>query len=184
MSWKACWPTVDRSGSADAIRSGTFRGVRGKISSGFRLFAPVLAGAALLAGCGNVHENEPRPPIPAVITVTVDDGKIDVSPSAVGQPGERGPYLNQNANAPENQADRRAPLVTRFAIANLTRRDTRLVVEGPAGHTAPLVASGSADFTMAMPTGTYRLSSPASSGTVRLAVGRSRISSDGDVLIP
>lgn len=146
---------------------------------------PVLAGAALLlAGCGKVHENEPRPPIPAVISVTVGDGKIDVSPDAVGEPGERGPYLNQNANAPENQADRRAPLVARFAVANLTRKNTRLVVEGPAGHRTPLVASGSADFTMAMPTGVYRLSSPASSGSTRLAVGRSRISSGGDVLIP
>lgn len=158
--------------------------MRGKFSSGFRLFAPVLAGAALLAGCGNVHENEPRPPIPTVISVTVADGKIDVSPAVAGQPGERGPYLNQNANAPQNQADRRAPLVARFAIANLTRKKTRLIVEGPAGHAAPLVASGSADFTMAMPTGIYRLSSPASSGTTRLAVGHSRISSGGDVLIP
>lgn len=156
-----------------------------------RLLAPVFAGAALLiaaalplAGCGNVHENQPRPPVPTVISVTVGGERIGVSPDIAGEPGERGPYLNQNRNAPQNQADRRAPLVARFAVANLTRRNTRLVVEGPAGHTVPLVGSGSADFTMALPTGTYRLTSPASSATTRFTVDRSRISSGGDVLIP
>lgn len=152
---------------------------------GFRFLVPVLAGAALLlAGCGDVHENKPRPPIPAVIGVTVAGEGIDVSPKTSGAPGERGATLNQNRNAPENQADRGAPLVVRIAVANLTSRDTELTVEGPASHTEKLVGSGSAAFQMALPTGTYRLSSPASSGTVRFNVGPSRISSDGDVLIP
>lgn len=152
---------------------------------GFRFAVPVLAVSVLaLTGCGNVHENKPRPPIPAVVSVTVDEAGIDVSPAAVGEPGERGAYLNQNRNAPQNQADRAAPLVTRFAIANLTPRDTRVALEGPAGRVVPLVGSGSADFTIALPTGTYRLSSPVSTRTTRLAVGSSRISSGSDVLVP
>jgi hypothetical protein len=37
---------------------------------------------------------------------------------------------------------------------------------------------------MALPTGIYLFSSPASSGTARLNVGLSRDSSSGDVLLP
>lgn len=154
-------------------------------SRGFRFLAPALAGATLLlAGCGNVHENEPRPPVPAAIGVSIANQSIDVSPETSGAPGERGPTLNQNLNAPENQADRKAPLVVRIAVANLTRQNTVLRVEGPASHTERVIGSGSASFQMALPTGIYRLSSPASSGTVRFNVGPSRISSGGDVLIP
>lgn len=119
-----------------------------------------------------------------MVTVTVGADEINVSPDAAGEPGERGPYLNQNRNAPQNQADRKAPLVVNIAVANLTRQDTKLVIEGPEGHVEPLVGSGSAAFNMALPTGAYRLSSPASSDTTVLTVGRSRISSGGDVLIP
>lgn len=145
----------------------------------------LLAAGAIVAGCGaKSHENEPRPPIPSTVTVTVGADRVDVSPEASGEPGERGPYLNQNRNAPQNQADRDAPLVVNFAVANLTREDTELVIEGPEGRVEPLVGSGSAAFNMALPTGIYRLSSPASSDTTRITVGRSRISSGGDVLIP
>ncbi len=145
----------------------------------------LLAAGTIIAGCGaKSHENEPRPPIPAVVTVTVGADEIDVSPAAAGEPGERGPYLNQNRNAPQNQSDRRAPLVVNIAVANLTREDTELTIEGPVGRVEKLVAAGSAAFNMALPTGVYRLSSPASTDTTRLTVGRSRISSGGDVLIP
>lgn len=152
---------------------------------GLRLLLPALAGMALfVAGCGQVHENQPRPPVPAVLGVTVAGDRIDVSPEAVGEPGETGPRLNQNRNAPENQSDRGAPLVVRIAVANLTRQRTRLIVEGPVGESVPLVGSGSASFQMALPSGIYLLSSPASAGTRRFTVGGSRISSGGDVLIP
>lgn len=145
----------------------------------------LLAAGAIVAGCGSEsHENEPRPPIPAVVSVTVAADEINLAPEAAGEPGERGPYLNQNRNAPENQADQDAPLVVNVAVANLTRKDTVLRLEGPVGHVQRLVGSGSAAFTMALPTGAYRLSSPASTGTTRMEVGDSRISSSGDVLIP
>lgn len=145
----------------------------------------LLAAGAIIAGCGaKTHENEPRPPIPFVVGVTVGDDGINVSPETAGRPGERGPYLNQNRNAPQNQADRKAPLVVNIAVANLTRKDTELVIEGPASRTEKLVGAGSAAFNMALPTGVYRLSSPASSKSTRLTVGRSRVSSGGDVLIP
>jgi hypothetical protein len=124
-----------------------------------------------------------------VVSVSVGEDQIEATAaegSGVGEPGARQPYLNQNANAPQNQADRAAPAVVNVAIANLTGRATELVMEGPEGvnRTVPLTPGGSGSFNMALPTGIYRFSSPASSGTARLNVGNSRVSSGGDVLLP
>ncbi len=102
----------------------------------------------------------------------------------VGEPGARQPYLSQNANAPQNQADRDAPAAVSVAIANNTNRETILRLEGPVERDVELTPNGSASFNMDLPTGIYLLSSPASSGTARLNVGNSRVSSSGDVLLP
>lgn len=157
---------------------------------GFRVTLAALAACAVLAGCGNsTHENDPRPPVPTVVSVSVSEDEIQATAAeggGVGEPGARQPYLNQNANAPQNQADREAPAVVNVAIANLTGRATELVMEGTSGvsRTVPLTPGGSGSFNMALPTGVYRFTSPASSGTGRLVVGRSRVSSGGDVLLP
>lgn len=125
--------------------------------------------------------------MPTVVSVIVNDDSIEAKPAmgiGVGEPGARQPYVNQNDNAPQNQADRAAPAVVNFAIANLTDRATTLRMQGPVERRIVLTPSGSASFNIALPTGIYLFSSPASSGTGRLTVGRSRVSSGGDLLLP
>jgi hypothetical protein len=122
-----------------------------------------------------------------VVSVSVGEDEINAKAAigqGVGEPGARQPYLNQNRNAPQNQADRKAPAVVNVAIANLTDRATTLRMQGPVHRVVALTPGGSGSFNMALPTGIYLFSSPASSGTARLNVGRSRVSSGGDVLLP
>jgi hypothetical protein len=142
----------------------------------------------VLAGCGATsHENEPRPPVPTAVSISVSADAIDADAAegrGVGEPGARQPYLNQNRNAPQNQADRKAPAVVSFAVANLTDRATTLYMQGPVERRLALTPGGSGSFGIALPTGDYLFSSPASKGTARLTVGRSRVSSSGDVLLP
>ncbi len=102
----------------------------------------------------------------------------------VGEIGARQPYVNQNRNAPQNQANRKAPAVVNFAIANLTGRATTLRMRGPVEKELILTRGGSGSFNMALPTGIYFFTSPASSGVGRLSVGLSRVSSGGDLLLP
>jgi len=145
----------------------------------------VVAAAIALSACGNSsHPNEPRPPVPTTLTVTIGRDAVDVSPERLGFPGERQQNISQNANAPQVEADRKAPFTVRGSIANLTRVNTELVLEGPVNRTVPITGSGSANFTAALPTGIYRLSSPASTGRTLITVGRSRNSSATDVLTP
>ena len=150
----------------------------------------MLAVSAVFIGCGSsTHENEPWPPVPTVVSVSVGADEIEAAPAegtGVGEPGARQPYLNQNANAPQNQADREAGAVVNFAIANLTDKATILTMEGTSGisRKVPLTPGGSGSFNMELPTGIYRFTSPASSGTARLTVGHSRVSSGGDLLLP
>lgn len=150
--------------------------------------AAFLAACASIVGCGaTTHENDPRPPVPTVVSVSVSEDEINAKAAigqGVGEPGARQPYLNQNRNAPQNQADRKAPAVVNVAIANLTRRATTLRMQGPVDRVVALTPGGSGSFDMALPTGIYLFSSPASSGTARLNVGRSRVSSGSDVLLP
>jgi len=122
--------------------------------------------------------------VPQVLSVSIADDEILVSPEVVSLPGRRPVNISQNENAPINQADRKAPAVVQFAISNLTSRNTRMIVEGPVEASQVMTAEGSGGFRKALPTGIYRISSPASSGTVRFAVGRSRVSSNGDLLTP
>lgn len=139
----------------------------------------------LLSACGSEsHKNDPRPPVPTVVSVSVADNEILVNPEIVGRPGEIPVNIDQNRNSPINQGDPKAPAVVSVAISNLTNRDTKLILEGPASFEEPLTANGSGSFQRALPTGIYRLSSPASTGTKRFAVGPSRVSSSGDLLTP
>jgi len=122
-----------------------------------------------------------------VVSIAVSEDEISAKPaegSAVGTPGPRQPYLNQNANAPQTPADPEAPAVVNVAITNLTGRPTELVMDGPEHRVVPLTPGGSGSFNMALPHGIYRFSSPASTDTTRLIVGRKRVSSSGDLLLP
>ncbi len=150
--------------------------------------ATLISICAALAGCGaTTHENEPRPPIPTAVSLSVGEDSIGAKVAAgrgVGEPGARQPYLNQNRTAPQNQADRRAPAVVRFAIANLTDRATVLRMQGPVERRVALTPGGSGSFSMDLPSGIYLFTSPASTGSARLNVGMNRVSSSGDVLLP
>lgn len=144
----------------------------------------VLAGS-LVAGCtAETHPNDPRPPLIPVVSVSVSEDSIEVAPRGVGLPGQRTPNLNQNRNAPQNQGDRAAPAVVNFRTSNLIRREVPLVLEGPVGRTYPMAPASPGSFLAGLKPGIYRLSSPASSGTARLVVGASRVSSSGDLLTP
>lgn len=141
--------------------------------------------AAVLAGCtAESHENDPRPPVIPVVSVSVGADEITVAPRGIGLPGQLPVNLNQNNNAPISQADRNAPAVVDFRISNLVRRAAPLVLEGPVDRIYPMAPSSPAQFTAGLENGIYRLSSPASTGTTLFIIGPSRISSAGDVLTP
>jgi hypothetical protein len=145
----------------------------------------VLAAGALLAGCtAESHENEPRPPLAQVISVAVSDEGIEVAPRVVDFPGQLPLNINQNANAPVSQSDPDQGAVVNFRISNQTRRNAPLVLEGPVEQVVRMTPSAPTQFQTALEPGIYRLSSPASAGTGRFVVGRSRISSANDVLTP
>lgn len=164
---------------------GRFRTVRGTWVTA----AALLAACAVLAGCGNsTHENKARPPLPTVVSVAVSEDEIEAKAAigrGVGEPGARQPYLNQNANAPQNQSDREVPANVKVAIANLTDEATTLRIQGgDIDQEIDLTPGGSGSILMSLPTDVYLFSSPASSGTARLDVGVSRVSSGSDVLTP
>ncbi|MEX0620740.1 MAG: hypothetical protein WD181_04095 [Solirubrobacterales bacterium] len=145
----------------------------------------VLVSALVLAGCSaESHKNDPRPPVVPVVSVSVTAEAIEVAPRGIGLPGQLPVNLNQNWNAPVNQADPEDPAVVDFRISNITRLEAPLVLEGPVDKVYPMAPSSPASFTAGLRTGIYRLSSPASSGTALLLIGPSRISSAGDVLTP
>ena len=144
-----------------------------------------LLSAFVLAGCtAKSHENDPRPPVIPVVSVSVSADAIEVAPRGIGLPGQLPVNLNQNQNSPINQANRADPAVVDFRISNIVRRAAPLVLEGPVDKIFPMTASAPASFTAGLKTGIYRLSSPASADTALLIVGPSRISSAGDVLTP
>ncbi len=144
----------------------------------------ILAGV-VLAGCSaESHPNDPRPPLVPVVSVSVSEDSIEVAPRGIGLPGQQTANLNQNRNAPENQGDRSAPAVVNFRTSNLIRKEVPLVLEGPVDRAYPMAPASPGSFSVGLEPGIYRLSSPGSSGTARLLVGGSRVSSSGDLLTP
>ncbi len=144
----------------------------------------ILAGA-LVAGCtAESHPNDPRPPLIPVVSVSVSEDSIEVAPRGIGLPGERTANLNQNRTAPQNPGDPAAPAVVNFRTSNLIRSEVPLILEGPVEKTYEMAPASPGSFLAGLEPGIYRLSSPASSGTARLLVGDSRISSSGDLLTP
>lgn len=122
--------------------------------------------------------------MPQNLSVSIADDEILVSPKIISLPGRRPVNISQNKNAPINQADQDAPALVQISISNLTSKDTEMVLEGPVDAEQEMTPNGSGSFRTALPTGIYRISSPASSGSMRFAVGRSRVSSNSDLLTP
>jgi hypothetical protein len=86
------------------------------------LVATVLLAAVVAAGCGrNDFNNDPRPPIPAEVSVKIASDGVVVSPKEFG-----------------------AGLVN-FTVANLTNETGSLAIHGPTDTTSDVIAPGDAE---------------------------------------
>jgi hypothetical protein len=127
------------------------------------LVAAALLGALTVAGCGrNDFKNDPRPPIPAEVSVKIAPDGVAVSPKEFG-----------------------AGLVN-FTVANLTNETGSLAIHGPVDATTDDIAPGDADTVkVAMKTGSYEAS--ANGFTVApfsFTVGAERPSGQNQLLLP
>lgn len=145
----------------------------------------VAFAAVVAAGCSADEEDRlPRPPVPVPVSVAIDEEGVRISPERIAIPGQRPVNITQNANAAIGQARQVEDATTVFTVSNQIDDSQRLFVEGPVERAERIPAGGTTDFQMALPTGIYRLSVPGYSGTARLTVGPSRVSSGTSVLTP
>ena len=126
------------------------------------MLATLLAAVAV-AGCGrNDFKNDPRPPVPAEVSVKIAPDGVGVSPREFG-----------------------AGLVN-FTVANLTNETGSLAIQGPVDAATPDIAPGDADtLKVDMKTGSYEASTDGF--TVRsfsFTVGPERPSGKNDLLLP
>lgn len=149
----------------------------------------MLGGLALaLAGCGaEEHANDPRPPIPTTVSVSISESKVSAQPRAVGFAGETGQAISQNEGVANPEIGSETPLNVVFTVANLTGTDTRLEFQGAKDATSNLVvANGTARYEVSLPTGEYLIEAadiPTAVGA-RFSVGPDRVSSQNDLLLP
>ncbi len=126
---------------------------------------PVAALVVVLAGAGcgrNDFNNDPRPPVPAEVSVKLAPTGVIVSPKQFG-----------------------AGLVN-FTVANLGNETASLSIHGPVTADSPEIAPGDADTVkVQMKTGSYEAS--ANGTAVRpfsFTVGPERPSGQNDLLLP
>lgn len=116
------------------------------------------------AGCGrDDFENDPRPAVPAEITIRVSDKDVVVSPGAFG-----------------------AGLVN-FTIANLADEPAIVTVEGPTvAESGEVPPGGNTVLKAEMETGSYDVSVDGPSGVLpfQVEVGPDRPSGQDDLLLP
>ena len=128
------------------------------------LAALVAVAAIAVAGCGrDDFENDPRPAVPAEITVKISTTDIVVSPAEFG-----------------------AGLVN-FTIANLTDEAAIITVDGPTvAESNEIPARGNGALKAEMETGSYEVSAEGPSGVLPfpLEVGPDRPSGQDDLLLP
>ncbi len=122
-----------------------------------------LLAVLVVAGCGrNDFNNDPRPPVPAEVSVKIATDGVVVSPKEFG-----------------------AGLVN-FTVANLTDRTGSLAIHGPVSADTPQIAPGDADtIKVEMKSGTYEAS--VDGIAVRpfsFTVGPERPSGQNDLLLP
>jgi hypothetical protein len=127
------------------------------------LFAVAFVTALAVAGCGrDDFKNDPRPPIPAEVSVKIGNDGVAVSPKEFG-----------------------AGLVN-FTIANLTRDPGTLAIHGPVdADSSEIPPAGTGTVKVDMKTGSYEAS--VSGIAVRpfsFTVGPERASGQNDLLLP
>jgi len=120
--------------------------------------------AIAVAGCGrDDFENDPRPAVPAEITVKISNKDIVVSPAEFG-----------------------AGLVN-FTIANLTDETAIVTVEGPTlAESGEIPPNGNTLLKAEMETGSYDVTVEGPSGVIpfQLDVGPDRPSGQDELLLP
>jgi hypothetical protein len=144
--------------------------------------------ALALAACGaEEHANDPRPPIPTEVTVSISENRVSAQPGVVGVGKASGQPLSHNADVENPKISSDTPLNVIFTIANLTDTDSQLEIQGPKDTTSvPIVGNGTARYEVALPTGEYLISAADIPGALaaRFSVGPDRVSSQNDLLLP
>ena len=127
------------------------------------LLATLVVAGLVVAGCGrNDFNNDPRPPIPAEVSVKIASDGVAVSPKEFG-----------------------AGLVN-FTVANLTNETGSLAIHGPVNATSDQVAPGDADTVkLQVKTGNYEASVDGIAvRPFNFTVGPERPSGQNDLLLP
>jgi hypothetical protein len=127
------------------------------------LLAVALVTALAVAGCGSKDfKNDPRPPVPAEISVKVAKDGVAVSPREFG-----------------------AGLVN-FTIANLTTQPGTLAIHGPVdAESSEIPPAGTDTLKVDITTGNYEASaSGLTAAPFSFKVGPERASGQNDLLLP
>lgn len=127
------------------------------------IFAAALVAALVVAGCGrDDFKNDPRPPIPAEVSVKIAKDGVAVSPNEFGAG------------------------IVNFTIANLTTEPGTLAIHGPVdADSSEIPPTGTGTIKVEMKTGSYEAS--VSGTAVRpfsFTVGPERASGQNDLLLP
>lgn len=127
------------------------------------IFAAALVAALVVAGCGrDDFKNDPRPPIPAEVSVKIAKDGVAVSPNEFGAG------------------------IVNFTIANLTTQPGTLAIHGPVdADSSEIPPTGTGTIKVEMKTGSYEAS--VSGTAVRpfsFTVGPERASGQNDLLLP
>jgi hypothetical protein len=129
----------------------------------------IALASAFVVGCGssNDYKNEPRPPSPIVVTASINQNKVAVSPKRFGA----GPIT--------------------LIVTNQTGASQQLTVEinngqaGFKGRTGPINPRDTGQLNADLGSGTYSVHVDGDSiRPARLTVGRSRPSAQNDLLQP
>jgi hypothetical protein len=124
--------------------------------------AAAVLGLGVAACGGDDFENEPRPPVPAEVSVQVNDRNVTISPVEFGAG------------------------IANFTIINLGEVPTTVEIDGPTtGVTEEIAPGNTAELRMAMETGDYEAEAPESDvEPFVFTVGPERESASDELLLP
>jgi hypothetical protein len=127
------------------------------------LVAAALLGVLVVAGCGSKDfKNDPRPPVPAEVSVKIAPDGVVVSPREFGA-GQ-----------------------VNFTAANLTDKTGSLAIQGPVSATIPEIAAGdTGTVSVDMKSGSYEASVDGfTAAPFAFTVGPERPSGQNQLLLP